>query len=49
MTGSIIGLKGVSDHNGFFEVRDFCYAGIPYTQFIPKSVSIHMNRELYDI
>lgn len=30
VTGSVIGLKGVADKNGFFEVKDYCYAGIPF-------------------
>lgn len=27
VTGAIVALKGVVDKNGFFEVKDFCYAG----------------------
>jgi DNA polymerase delta subunit 2 len=30
VTGSIIALKGIVDVKGFFEVKDFCYAGIPF-------------------
>ena len=30
VTGMIIALKGVVDKNGFFEVKDFCFAGIPF-------------------
>lgn len=38
VTGSILALKGVVDKNGFFEVKDFCYAGIPSQKAIPRSV-----------
>lgn len=41
-------MKGVVDTNGFFEVMDHCYAGIPFNDPIPKSVNIKMQRELYD-
>lgn len=30
VTGSIVALKGTVDTNGFFLVRDYCYAGIPF-------------------
>lgn len=30
VTGCIVALKGTVDTNGFFEVRDYCYAGIPF-------------------
>jgi DNA polymerase delta subunit 2 len=28
VTGSILGCKGYVDQNGFFEVSDYCYAGL---------------------
>lgn len=46
VTGSNIALKGVSDTNGFFHVEDFCYAGISFSQHLPKTVK--HQRELYD-
>jgi hypothetical protein len=40
VTGSIIALKGKSDANGYFEVHDYCYAGIPFSfDSIPKAIS----------
>ena len=48
VTGSIVALKGVVDSNGFFEVKDYCYAGIPFQKPIPKSVSITSDKPLYD-
>ncbi len=47
MTGSIIALRGISDKNGYFEVYDHCYAGIPFTYAnlpLPLSSS---NKDLY--
>lgn len=29
-TGSILALKGIVDKNGFFDVKDYCFAGIPF-------------------
>lgn len=48
VTGSIIGLRGTVDNNGFFEVYDYCFAGIPFTHSIPKSVNFNLKRGLYD-
>ena len=48
VTGSIIALKGIADTNGFFEVKDFCYAGIPFKDNIPKSIKTNLSRDLYD-
>jgi DNA polymerase delta subunit 2 len=48
VTGCIIALKGTVDNNGFFEVKDYCYAGIPFQQSIPKSIKVGTERGLYD-
>eukprot|EP00347_Sterkiella_histriomuscorum_P004668 403359564 len=47
VSGSILGLKGVVDTNGFFEVHDHTYAGIPFSEPLPKSVNIRNQRDLY--
>lgn len=39
VTGAIVALKGIVDKNGFFEVKDYCYAGIPFTKPIPRAIS----------
>ncbi len=40
VTGSIVALKGISDNKGYFEVHDYCYAGIPFSfDYIPKAIS----------
>lgn len=48
ITGSILAFKGVVDNNGFFEVMDYCFAGIPFQNPLPKSVKIKLERGLYD-
>ena len=47
VTGSIIALKGIVDVKGFFEVKDYCFAGIPF-QSIPRSVNIIQKRGIYE-
>lgn len=39
VTGSILALKGVVDSKGFFEVKDHCFAGIPF-KALPKQVNV---------
>ena len=48
ISGSILALKGSVDKNGFFEVRDWCYAGIPFASPIPKGVTLGASRGLYE-
>ena len=48
VTGSILALKGVVDVKGFFEVKDYCYAGIPFHGSIPKNISLTQKRGLYE-
>jgi hypothetical protein len=48
VTGSIIGFKGIVDNNGFFEVQDYCFAGVPFSLTIPKSVNFTLQRGLFD-
>jgi len=48
VTGAIIALKGVVDIKGFFEVKDFCYAGIPFNMNLPRSINTATKRGLYD-
>jgi DNA polymerase delta subunit 2 len=47
VTGSIVALKGVVDVKGFFEVKDFCFAGIPF-QSVPRGLKISLSRGLYE-
>lgn len=48
-TGSIVALKGIVDKNGFFDVKDFCYAGLPFAKSIPRSVTLGgKKRGLYE-
>jgi DNA polymerase delta subunit 2 len=49
VTGTIVAMKGKVDKNGFFDVHDLCYAGIPFKK-LPKSVSqnLTLKRGLYD-
>lgn len=39
---------GTADSNGFFNVKDYCYAGIPWSRFLPKQVNLNLKRSLYD-
>lgn len=39
VTGAIIALKGVVDKNGFFEVKEYCYASMPMQRQLPMGVS----------
>lgn len=48
VTGSIVALKGVVDTKGFFELKDYCYAGIPFHTTIPKSVNLNLHRGIYE-
>lgn len=48
ITGAIVALKGVVDSKGFFEVKDYCYAGIPFYGSIPRGVNITTERGLFD-
>ena len=49
MTGQIIALKGIVDSKGIFEVRDYCFAGIPFSVSIPRGINIANNkRGLYE-
>lgn len=48
VTGSIMAFIGTADSNGFYTVKDWCYAGIPYSQTIPKHISLNTQRDLYD-
>jgi len=40
VSGTIIGLRGVVDNSGYFEVLDYCFSGIPFSTPIPKSVNL---------
>ena len=50
VTGAIIALKGIVDKNGFFDVKDYCFAGIPYQSPVPRPIAQAMGktRGLYD-
>lgn len=48
ITGSIVAFLGKADTNGFFTVKDHCYAGVPYSATIPKSVNVNLHRDLFD-
>ncbi len=48
VTGAIVALKGVVDVKGFFEVKDFTYAGIPFSGSIPRNINLTSQRGLYD-
>ena len=47
VTGSIVALKGIVDVKGFFEVKDFCFAGVPF-QSVPRGLNISLSRGLYE-
>lgn len=49
ITGTIIGLLGIVDQNGVFDVEDLCYAEMVLDSIIPKSINITQNRKLFDI
>jgi hypothetical protein len=36
------------DVKGFFEVKDFTYAGIPFSGSIPRNINLTTKRGLYD-
>lgn len=48
VTGAILALKGVVDIKGIFEVKDYCYAGIPFNMNLPRSINTATKRGLYD-
>ena len=48
VTGSILGLKGVVDNHGFFDVRDYCLGGIPYKASLPQQIKLDLSRGLYE-
>jgi DNA polymerase delta subunit 2 len=48
ITGSIVDLKGIVDKNGFFDVKDYCYAGIPFSAPVPRNINLNTTRGLYD-
>lgn len=48
VTGSIMAFIGTADTNGFFTIKDLCYAGVPFQSMIPKSVNLNLERDLYD-
>lgn len=50
VTGSIVALRGHADLNGLFIIQDFCYAGIPYCNPLPPSVTyIEDKPSLYEV
>lgn len=49
VTGSIVALMGTADSHGFLTVRDHCYAGIPFSSEIPRSIKLNQKRALYDM
>ena len=48
VTGSILGLKGKVDSHGFFDVQDYCLAGIPYKESLPQEIKLDLKRGLYE-
>lgn len=48
VTGTILGIKAKADGNGFIDVIDYCYAGIPFDYPLPQSVNLRVQRDLYD-
>lgn len=50
VTGAIIAMKGIVDKNGFFDVKDYCFAGIPFQKAIPRSVgqALTLKRGLFE-
>jgi DNA polymerase delta subunit 2 len=48
ITGSIIAILGKADKQGYFEVDDFCFAGIPFQSDIPHFVP-GMTRNMRDL
>jgi len=39
VTGSIMAILGEADQLGYFEVKDLCYAGIPFQSDLPPQVN----------
>jgi DNA polymerase delta subunit 2 len=39
VTGSIMAILGEADQHGYFEVKDLCYAGIPFQSDLPPQVN----------
>ena len=46
-TGSIIGLLGVPDKGGYFEVRDYCYAGVAYKSEIGRGIDTTVQGDIW--
>ena len=50
ITGSILGLLGQADANGFFTVTDYCYPEIPFSAPIPNSINLELaHRDLLEL
>ena len=45
VTGSIMALLGHADANGFFVVKDFCFAGVPYKPELPRHIKLNNSHE----
>ena len=48
VSGSILALKGKAITGGYFEVQDYCFAGVPFRQSPLNSKQLSRTNELYD-
>jgi len=49
VSGTVMALKGQAKAGGYFEVNDFCFAGMPFNTNIPKSLTmVGQKRDLFD-
>lgn len=48
VSGSILALRGKAINGGYFEVQDFCFAGVPFRESPRNSKQLSKTNELYD-
>ena len=47
VTGSILALRGKVITGGYFQVAEYCFAGIPFQSSIPKGINVTSKKDLY--
>ena len=48
VSGTILALRGKAINGGYFEVKDFCFAGLPFREPAQQAKNISSTRLLYE-
>lgn len=48
VSGCILALKGQAITGGYFQVSEYCFAGIPFQSKLPKAINVKSKKDLYD-